>query len=249
MKAFLMLSVAVFSLAFLVGCDKQMMDGNSIADPAIESGSRAFPGPAGDVLETQGVRYRVTIENITPATAPGASQPLSPPVLATHLPRFHVFRVGRLASDELRQIAEDAVDGPLVSKLENDGRVLDVQKGGGVILPGQSMTVEITAAPGFHRLSLVSMLVNTNDAFAALDAIRLPIFGEKILYARAYDAGTEANTELKDHIPGPCCGSPHVRVPTTEPVRMHEGITGRGDLDPQIYDWDGPVAKITIERM
>lgn len=249
MKAFLMLAVAVFGLAVLVGCDNQMMDANTVNEPVVETESRFLPGPVGDALEDRGVTYQVTIENIAPATGPGASQPLSPPVLATHLPRYHIFRVGRLASDALRQIAEDAVDGPLMNVLENDARVLDVQKGAGVILPGHSMTIEIKAAPGFHRLSLVTMLVNTNDAFAALDGIRLPIFGEKIVFARVYDAGTEANTELKDHIPGPCCGSPHVRVPTTEPVRMHEGITGRGDLDPAVYNWNGPIAKITIKRM
>ncbi len=248
MKYFLLFFVAVVGSMFLVGCDKQMMDAGGGVETIAPAENR-IPGPAGNGLEALEVTYRITIENITPATAPGASQPLSPPVLATHLPRFHVYRIGRLASDALRQIAEDAVDGPLVTQLQNDGRVLDVQKGGGVILPGQSMTIEINAAPGFHRLSLVSMLVNTNDAFAGLDGIRLPIFGQKVVYARAYDAGTEANTEKKDHIPGPCCGNPHVRVPTTEPVRMHEGITGRGDLDPAVYNWDGPVARITIERM
>lgn len=28
---------------------------------------------------------------------------------------------------------------------------------------------------------------------------------------------------------------------------MHAGITGSGDLDPALYGWTGPVARIEIE--
>jgi hypothetical protein len=32
-------------------------------------------------------------------------------------------------------------------------------------------------------------------------------------------------------------------------IRVHEGITGRGDLDPAKYGWTGPVAEITFSRL
>jgi len=201
-------------------------------------------------LEKYGIaNYSVTITNLTPATQPGASQPLSPPVLATH-PRFiHVFRVGKYASSELAQVAEDAFSDPLVAKLSDAHFVYDVQQGDGVILPGESTTINISAPLGFRKLSIVSMLVNTNDAFAGLDGFQMPFRGSKTVYLKAYDAGSERNTESFDHIPGPCCGNPFMRVPTHERIRKHRGIKGVGDLDRAIYGWKGRVAKVTITRI
>ncbi|MDX1700343.1 MAG: spondin domain-containing protein, partial [Melioribacteraceae bacterium] len=99
------------------------------------------------------------------------------------------------------------------------------------------------------RLSLIAMLVNTNDAFVAINGARLPLRGSKEYYLRVYDAGTEKNTELKSDIPGPCCGNGMVRVPTKERIRLHKGIKGTGDLDPSVYGWGKMVAKIKITRI
>jgi len=206
-------------------------------------------GSALSGLAASGYTYQITIENMTPATAPGASQPFSPPVLATHATFFHIFRTGQYASGELAQLAEDAVSAPLVESLNNAVRVNSVAQGNGVILPGKSSTITIHAIPGFLKLSLVSMMVNTNDAFVGLDGIHLPIRGSKTVYLHAYDAGSEKNTELAANIPGPCCGNPFVRVPTHEPVRRHPGIKGVGHLDPAVFGWNDPVAKVTITRM
>jgi spondin N len=193
--------------------------------------------------------YEITFTNLTPATGPGASQPMSPPVLAAHTKFFHVFQKGAYASTEIAQIAEDAVSGPLVEALGNNVLVYNVAQGDGVVFPGASTTINIAASVGFRKLSIVSMLVNTNDAFAGLDAIHMPARGSKTVYLHAYDAGSEENTESFDHIPGPCCGSPHVRVPTNERITLHGGITGNGDLDAALYGWHGAVAKVTITRV
>jgi hypothetical protein len=181
------------------------------------------------------VEYEVTLENLTPATGDVSSQPFSPPVLATHKSGIRLFKRHRYASDELRQIAEDAVNGPI--------------EGGGVIFPEGSDSFTIQAKRGYNKLSLVCMLVNTNDAFAGISKAKLPRHGEKIYYLYAYDAGTEKNTELADHIPGPCCGNPLVRVPTHEKIKHHRGIEGVGDLDPEVYGWHRKVAKLTIRRI
>lgn len=193
--------------------------------------------------------YEVTIENLAPATGPGASQPFSPPVFATHRAGYHVFRLGKYASTELAQLAEDAVSDPLIMKLNDSQLVREVGNGDGVIFPGSSAKFYIKSLVGFNRFSLVSMLVNTNDAFAGADALRLPRTGSVEYYLYAYDAGSEKNTELMAHIPGPCCGNPLMRVPTNERIRKHRGILGVGDLDPNIYGWQGPVAKLTIKVM
>jgi hypothetical protein len=195
------------------------------------------------------VEYEVTLENLTPATGDVSSQPFSPPVLATHNSSVRLFKVHHYASDELRQIAEDAVNSPMVEKLKNSNKVFDVVEGMGVIFPGGSATFTITAKRKYNKLSVVSMLVNTNDAFTGISKARLPRHGKKEYYLYAYDAGTEKNTEMTDHIPGPCCGNPLVRVPTHEKIAVHRGIQGTGDLDPEIYGWHKKVAKLTIRRV
>ena len=121
----------------------------------------------------------------------------------------------------------------MIALLQGSRRVYDVAVGDGVVFPGETAMFTIKARTGYRKLSLVAMLVNTNDGFVGADGILLPHHGTTEYYLYAYDAGTEKNTELKDHIPGPCCGSPLVRVPTHERIKMHKGILGVGDLDPR----------------
>ena len=170
-------------------------------------------------------------------------------MLVTHKSHLRLFKVWKYASDELRQIAEDAVSGPLVEKLSNSNKIFEIVEGTEVIFPEGSASFRIRAKRGYSKFSLVSMLVNTNDAFTGITRARLPYKGKKVYYLYAYDAGTEKNTELTDHIPGPCCGNPLVRVPTKERIRYHRGIRGVGDLDPKIYGWHKKVAKLTIQRV
>jgi hypothetical protein len=189
--------------------------------------------------------YEVTLENLSPA----GSQPFSPPILAVHSSSFRIFHLGGYASDELAQVAQDAVNGPLVSLLNGSPQVSDVVVGSGVIPPGSSDTYNISAEGNYVKLSMVTMLVNTNDAFTGTDKLQLPQTGAKTYYLRTYDAGSEENTELTAHIPGPCCGNPFEGNSTKEKIRFHRGILGTGDLDPGIYGWDEPVAKLTITRV
>jgi len=196
-----------------------------------------------------GVEYELTITNLTPAIMAGASQPLSPPVIAVHKKRNPIYKLRKRASKELTQLAEDAVNGPLVEWLNNKRGVKYVVEGTGVIHPGQSETINFTASKKARRVSLASMLVNTNDAFAGMNSVKVPKHGSKTVYLWAYDAGTEKNTEAFSDIPGPCCGNPFVRVPEHKRIRRHKGIKGTGDLDPATWGWEGPVAKVTITRV
>ena len=146
-------------------------------------------------------------------------------------------------------VAEDAVSGPLVDMLHASSRVQAVSMGDGVILPGGEMRLELEARPGSRNLSLVFMLVNTNDAFGGLDGVSLPASGEVSYMVMAYDAGSEENTELMTDIPGPCCGSPGAGTDEYDVVRYHEGIIGVGDLDAGTYGWEGAVAKVTVRKI
>lgn len=194
--------------------------------------------------------WRVTIENLTPE-GPGApgSQPLSPPLFVVHSKKADVWSVGDIASHPVAAIAEDANNAPAESALGQLRDVRDVFTGaGGPIPSGSSRSFTVETKGKFNRLSIVTMLVNTNDAFTGLDSYRVRGHGAR-LHRMAYDAGSERNNELAAFIPGPCCGNAFVRDPEGELIRMHAGIQGIGDLDPDVHGWEGPVAKVTIRRV
>lgn len=195
-------------------------------------------------------QWQVTIENLTPP-GPGAlgSQPLSPPLFVVHSGKADVWSVGGIASHPVAAIAEDANNAPAESALAQVRGVRSVSTGaGGPIPSGQSRTYVVETRGSATKLSVVTMLVNTNDAFTGLDSLRLR--GHSLSRSTAaYDAGSEKNNELAAFIPGPCCGNAFARDPEGELIHKHPGILGVGDLDPAVYGWDDPVAKITIERL
>jgi hypothetical protein len=200
--------------------------------------------PAAGSSQRRERTWDVTITNLTPS----GSQPLSPPLFVVHSGRADVWSVGEIATHPVAAIAEDASNAPAESALAELPGVSDVFTGaGGPIPPGASRTYTVETSGHFNRLSVVTMLVNTNDAFTGLDSQHLRGHGGT-RSTMAYDAGSEANNELIAYIPGPCCNHPFVRDPEGALIRMHEGITGRGDLDPDVYGWDGAVARIQIEE-
>jgi len=219
-----------------------------LAAAAILTGSATADGDdddGGSATKT----WQVTVSNLTPP-GPGApgSQPLSPPLFVVHSNKADLWSVGEIASHGVAAIAEDANNAVLESALPALPGVKTVFTGaGGPIPSGQSRTFTVETRGRFDRLSLVTMLVNTNDAFTGLDSLRLRGHGGTRVTI-SYDAGSELNNELESHIPGPCCNNPFVRAPEGALIRPHQGITGAGDLDPALYDWPEPVARITIER-
>ena len=193
-------------------------------------------------------RWRVTIENLTPP-GPGApgSQPLSPPLFVVHGAQTDLWSVGGIASHPIAAIAEDANNAVAEAAFARLRGVHDVFTGsGGPIPSGMSRTYTVRTRGGFDRLSVVTMLVNTNDGFTGLDSFRLR---GATLEQMAYDAGSERNNERVAFIPGPCCNNPFVRAPEGKLIRMHRGIAGAHDLDPDVWGWEGPAAKITIEQV
>ena len=80
-----------------------------------------------------------------------------------------------------------------------------------VIPPGHSASVMVESGPGYRSISVVGMLATTNDSFFAVSGVQVPapaflFFSaprSKTLNAPAYDAGSEANSESCEFIPGP----------------------------------------------
>lgn len=198
--------------------------------------------------------YEVTITNLTPG------QVLSPPVVVVHDPGITLFEAGAPASEPLRYLAEDGMTGPLVEGLEGDPDVSGFGVAGGPVPPGQSIAVEVTAGSGPLVVSALGMLVTTNDGFFAVNSLPAPnhrlrgvqtagLLGRA--YAHAWDAGTEANSESCEQIPGPPCGNPGVRNTDGAEgfVHIHAGIAGVADLSPEDLDWNNPVALVEVTRI
>lgn len=210
-----------------------------------------------------GKTYKVTITNLT------AGQPITPPILVTHTSGTDIFTVGEQASEGIQQIAENGNGAPLLEALSNDSQVHQVVAGMAPLVPannpgetgfGSSETFTITAQGQARYLSFASMLICTNDGFTGIDSVSLPR-DRKTVYARAYDARTEMNTEDFADIVPPCQGligvsSEDMGTGMSNPVLAedgivipHAGINGGFDLVPEVHGWADPVVKIEIERM
>jgi hypothetical protein len=191
--------------------------------------------------------YHVTITNLTHSIT------FTPVLVASHRRPLSIFDLGSAASDELRAIAEAGNVAPMAASLSGEAQVVDVQDSGGLLQPGASITVVVSAAHGARFISAASMMLPTNDGFIGLNSAEAARRGSITLYSPGYDAGSEVNDELCANIPGPTCGGAGPS-PGDDPVdegyvQIHRGTQGVGNLSAAIYDWRNPVARITITRV
>jgi hypothetical protein len=192
--------------------------------------------------------YEVTITNLT------YNQRFTPLLLATHRTDIHFFTLGEPALPQLVTLAEEGNVTPLRTLLEASPHVRATEAGTALLDPGKSVSFRIQGNPWRDRLSLAAMLIPTNDAFVALDAVQLPYPGwpAQTYRAVAYDAGSEVNDELCSSIPGPffaeCSGSGGGgRVGGGEGfVHVHRGMHGVGDFKSIARDWRNPVAEVRV---
>ncbi len=217
----------------------------------------ALPAAAGD----GGRVITMEITNTTHAIF------FTPLLVTAHARDAHLFQLGTAASAELQAMAEGGdLSGLLVALGGTDGDTV-ADPAGGLLAPGETATVTLTV----HRhaaLSIVAMMLPTNDGFVGLDA--LPIPAKRGLYTyglTAYDAGTEANNELINGggapgvlgipaDPGGRGGTGGTGVTTMEAnhkVHVHRGILGDtdpdggiSDLDVRMHRWQNPVAQLRL---
>jgi hypothetical protein len=228
-------------------------------------GLAAVPSAMAERADT----FRVRITDLT------SGQPMTPPVVATHRGEDQIFDVGQPASFDLKEIAENGNNAPLLSSLGGDPDVSEVVEapGGPLVPPGKpgSATFDdrtrftITTDGGARRLSFAMMLICTNDGFTGVNGLKLPTHvGDRVtVRTNAYDAGTELNTEDFADIVPPCQSL--IGVTSSDPgtgtsnpalaeggvIRHHEGILGGSDLVPAIHGWDTtrPVARISVRAI
>ena len=193
------------------------------------------------------MRFEVGVTNLT------AGQPLSPVAVVVHEPDYAAFEVGASASTALEQLAEGGDNSDLLAAAEEADSVSGTASGAGPIAPGASETVTVESPAGEaadRRLSVVSMLVNTNDALAAVDGVDLSglATGDSMtVNGGSYDSGTEANTETAGTMPGPAAsgGAREGFNTTRDDVRdaVHAAVLGAR------HRWDDPVVRVTITRI
>ncbi|MEN8179328.1 MAG: spondin domain-containing protein [Pseudomonadota bacterium] len=193
----------------------------------------------------------------------------TPLLIAAHNQDTDLFEVGEGASLNLQAMAEGGDTSGLISELEAAGGVYDDNPVPGLLEPGQSTetTLEIHGRAN-ARLSLVAMLLPTNDGFVGLDSVKIPRHrGTYTYYAKAYDAGTEANDEIINGggmlnvlgipaDPGGNAGTGGVSTigpDHNDKVHIHRGTLGDldptggiSDLDSSVHRFQNPLARIVV---
>lgn len=197
----------------------------------------------------------------------------TPLLISAHGSDSDLFEVGQPASTELQTMAEGGnIDG-LVGELNNANAVNVTNPAGGLLAPAASTTTESFDAEDNGYLSIVAMLLPTNDGFVGLDSWKIPSeAGSYTVYLNAYDAGTEANDEIING--GGALNTPGIPFDPAENeeieelrrgatgvsgadvnsnVHIHRGNSGdtnaaggSSDLDSRVHRWLNPVAKVVI---
>ena len=171
----------------------------------------AWTGVLGGILShaQAGTTYLITITNQTPG------QVITPPVVIVHSGSFSLFEPGSPATPELAALAENGETDPLTAVLALEPEVFDFAVGGDVILPGGSMSVQVSGSPN-SRITAVGMLAVTNDAFIGLNGVLLIREKTTSIEISAYDAGSEFNSESCAYVPA--CGGGGVHDPAAAEV-------------------------------
>ncbi|MEN8131665.1 MAG: spondin domain-containing protein [Pseudomonadota bacterium] len=193
----------------------------------------------------------------------------TPLLVAAHGRGMHLFQVGQKASFNLQLMAEGGDISGLINDVEAKGGVLVADPAAGVLAPGESATAKFKFDEGkVTYLSIVAMLLPTNDGFVGLDAVKIPNSkGRYVFHLNGYDAATEANDEIINGggvpgvpgIPADPGGNGGVKAKGAAgpdhntKVHVHRGILGDtqlkggiSDLDSRIHRWLNPVAQLVV---
>ena len=215
------------------------------------------------VVTANAAQWDIAITNLTHGNY------FTPLLVTAHDSGSHLFQVGMPADVSLEAMAECGDLSSLLTSYPTDADTI-ANPASGLLSPGATTTAMIdTTSTSNTNLSIVAMVLPTNDAFVGLDALQVPTAtGTYTYYLNSYDAGTEANNELLDTsgcavgmpgmpgAPGGDAGMNGTGVAGADSntmVHVHRGILGdtdptggKSDLDSTIHRWQNPVAKVVI---
>jgi hypothetical protein len=194
---------------------------------------------------------------------------LTPLLVVAHPDSTSLFTTGQPASANLQAMAEGGDTAGLIADMQAVGATIADNPAGGLLGPASSTNADLnTDGTSNGRLTVVAMLLPTNDAFAGLNAIAIPTAaGTYVFDIPAYDAGTEANDEIVNG--GGAPGSPGIPVDpganngsggsgaamadANNTVHIHRNVLGDtdnaggvSDLDSRVHRWLNPVVRVII---
>ena len=197
-----------------------------------------------------GLGINVKITNLTRGIS------FAPLLIVVHTQNNQPFTVGQKSSYEMQVMAEKGDISELVLRTGNSAQ-FHSNPANGMLGAGKTTggSIRYIKETNTH-LSIVGMMLPTNDAFVGLESIKIPQeVGTYIYYAKAYDAGTEANDELTSSIPNLATGrdGSGFAVATEGFIHIHRGIVGdtnahggKSDLDSTRHRWLNPVARVEV---
>lgn len=194
----------------------------------------------------------------------------TPLLVAAHPAENNLFVSGQPASASLQAMAEGGDISGLAGDLATLSATLVENPAGGLLAPGASTTADLNtdAAPDNTNLSIVSMILPSNDGFIGLNSISIPTEPGTYTYnVNAYDSGTEGNDEVVGSgapgepgypAPGPVgeasgTGGTGVTTDSEGFVHIHRNVVGDtdpnsgiSDIDARVHRWLNPVARVVI---
>lgn len=217
---------------------------------------------AASASSVQAQQFTVSVQNLT------HGMNFTPLLISAHDASTHLFQAGSTASAELQAMAEGGDIAGLVALLSSANNVAN--PAGGLLAPGAASPAASidTGTGGNDYLSVVAMLLPTNDGFMGLDGWKIPTTpGTYTVNINAYDAGTEANDEIING--GGAPNTPGIPAAPTGPsgtgatgvagvdshvsIHIHRGnlgdtdaTGGNSDVDSRVHRWLNPVARVTV---
>ncbi len=193
----------------------------------------------------------------------------TPLLVTAHDASTHLFQPGMAASANLQAMAEGGDIAGLLTDLAGEDADTVADPAAGLLAPGaDTMTVLDTTVTANTHLSIVAMLLPTNDGFVGMDALKIPSAPGTYMYPLVgFDAGTEANDELitGGGAPGVAGipadpggndgtgGTGVAAADTNATVHVHRGTLGdtdpaggTSDLDSRVHRWLNPVALLRL---
>ena len=221
------------------------------------------------VCQASAAEFSVTVKNLTNATW------FTPLLITAHSRNTDLFETGESATEALRAMAEGGDISGLLAYVNGRGADSVANPAGGLLAPGAAVhDVFFDTDRSRNRyLSIVAMLLPTNDGFVGLDSLRIPrIPGTYTYYLNGFNKRLSA-TSLNELITGGGArgepgipadpgdnagtggtGAVDIDANINTNVHIHPSVLGDtdpaggiSDLDSTIHRWQNPVAEVIIE--
>jgi hypothetical protein len=191
----------------------------------------------------------------------------TPIATVAHTPDTSLFEVGEEAGSEIQEMAEGGSLAGLTTLATSINADILAEPTAGPLAPTESVSGSFMTSDGNTVLSVVAMILPSNDGLIGLDNWTIPSeAGIYTVYLNAYDAGTEANDEL---VGGGAPGTPGMPAPpfltldtggsgvtaaiSNANIHIHPGnigdddaTGGKSDVTNSIHRWLNPVGKVTV---